>query len=82
MIESDPKTGQLKLNPLATWSLDDVRTYQRVRQLPLHPLVAKGYSSIGCQPCTRPVMAGETVRAGRWWQLDKSECGIHRGEGT
>jgi phosphoadenosine phosphosulfate reductase len=80
-IESDPVTGQLKLNPLATWSLDDIRHYRRVRQLPLHPLVAKGYPSIGCQPCTRPVVAGEAVRAGRWWQYDKSECGIHRGQG-
>ena len=80
-LETDPVTGQLKLNPLAGWSLEDVRTYRRLRQLPLHPLVARGYPSIGCLPCTRPAAASEPVRAGRWWQLDKSECGIHRGEG-
>jgi phosphoadenosine phosphosulfate reductase len=80
-IESDPVTGQLKLNPLAGWSLDDIRHYQRLRQLPQHPLVARGYPSIGCQPCTRAVQEGEGSRAGRWWQLDKTECGIHRGEG-
>ena len=80
-IESDPVTGQIKLNPLAGWSLDDIQHYRRLRQLPQHPLVARGYPSIGCQPCTRAVKEGEPVRAGRWWQLDKTECGIHRGEG-
>lgn len=80
-IETDPATGQLKLNPLVNWSLDDIRHYRRLRQLPLHPLLARGYPSIGCMPCTRPVKEGEDVRAGRWWQLDKTECGIHRGEG-
>ena len=80
-IEVDPATGQLKLNPLVNWSLDDIRHYRRLRQLPLHPLLARGFPSIGCMPCTRPVKDGEDVRAGRWWQLDKTECGIHRGEG-
>ena len=80
-IEGDPVTGQIKLNPLAGWSLDDIRHYRRLRQLPQHPLVAQGYPSIGCLPCTRPVREGEPVRAGRWWQLDTTECGIHRGEG-
>ena len=80
-IESDPVTGQIKLNPLAGWSLDDIRHYRRLRQLPQHPLVAQGYPSIGCLPCTRPVREGEPVRAGRWWQLDTTECRIHRGEG-
>jgi phosphoadenosine phosphosulfate reductase len=80
-IETDPVTGQIKLNPLAGWTLEDIRHYRRLRQLPLHPLVANGYPSIGCQPCTRPVGEGEAIRAGRWWHLDKTECGIHRGEG-
>lgn len=80
-IEMDPVTGQLKLNPLINWSLDDIRHYRRLRQLPLHPLIARGYPSIGCEPCTRPVKDGEDTRAGRWWQLDKTECGIHRGDG-
>ena len=80
-VETDPVTGQLKLNPLAGWTPEDIRHYRRLRQLPLHPLVAQGYPSIGCQPCTRPVRNGEAARAGRWWHLDKTECGIHRGEG-
>lgn len=80
-IEADPVTGQIKLNPLAGWTPDDIRNYRRLRQLPLHPLIASGYPSIGCEPCTRPVHDGEDQRAGRWWQLDKTECGIHRGEG-
>ena len=80
-IESDPVTGQIKLNPLAGWTPEDIRHYRRLRQLPLHPLVAQGYPSIGCQPCTRAVKDGEEARAGRWWQLDKTECGIHRGDG-
>jgi phosphoadenosine phosphosulfate reductase len=80
-VETDPVTGQLKLNPLARWTPEDIRHYRRLRQLPVHPLVAQGYPSIGCQPCTRPVRDGEQARAGRWWHLDKTECGIHRGEG-
>ena len=78
-LEADPVSGQLKLNPLAEWSLEDLRHYRRLRQLPLHPLLARGYASIGCAPCTRAVRDGEDARAGRWWQLDKTECGIHRG---
>jgi phosphoadenosine phosphosulfate reductase len=77
-IEQDPVSGLLKLNPLANWSLEDIRHYRRLRQLPLHPLLSRGYLSIGCAPCTRAVKEGEDVRAGRWWQLDKTECGIHR----
>jgi phosphoadenosine phosphosulfate reductase len=80
-VETDPVTGQLKLNPLANWSLEDIRHYRRLRQLPLHPLLARGYPSIGCAPCTRAIREGEDIRAGRWSQLDKTECGIHRGEG-
>ena len=80
-IEADPVTGQIKLNPLAGWTPEDIHNYRRLRQLPLHPLIAQGYPSIGCEPCTRPVRDGEDQRAGRWWQLDKTECGIHRGAG-
>ena len=80
-VEADSITGQLKLNPLVAWTPEDIRNYRRLRQLPLHPLVARGYPSIGCAPCTRAVKDGEDVRAGRWWQLDKTECGIHRGAG-
>jgi phosphoadenosine phosphosulfate reductase len=77
-IEGDPATGRIKLNPLARWSVEDIRHYRRERQLPLHPLTLKGFQSIGCAPCTRPVRDGEDPRAGRWWGLDKTECGIHR----
>jgi len=77
-IEGEPATGRIKLNPLARWSSDDVERYRILRDLPAHPLLAKGYRSIGCAPCTRPTKDGEDPRAGRWWGLDKTECGIHR----
>lgn len=69
--------GRLKLNPLAGWSPDDVRAYVQAADLPPHPLVAQGYPSIGCAPCTSPVAKGEDPRAGRWRGEAKSECGIH-----
>jgi phosphoadenosine phosphosulfate reductase len=78
-IEGDPATGRIKINPLAPWSIEDVREYQRLGHLPPHPLVARGYRSIGCVPCTCPVGLAEGPRAGRWPGLDKSECGIHLG---
>lgn len=72
------KSGRkFKLNPLATWTPDDIAAYMKARGLPPHPLVADGYLSIGCMPCTRPVRPGEDPRAGRWAGLDKTECGIH-----
>ena len=79
-IEGEPSSGRIKLNPLAPWSPKDVERYRLLRNLPTHPLVADGLASIGCVPCTRRVAPGEPPRAGRWWGLDKSECGIHRPE--
>ena len=76
-IEGESSTGRIKLNPLARWSAEDIDRYLALRNLPRHPLVADGYLSIGCMPCTRPVKPGETARSGRWWGLDKVECGIH-----
>jgi phosphoadenosine phosphosulfate reductase len=76
-IEGDPATGRIKINPLAPWSADDVERYRQLRNLPAHPLVAEGYRSIGCYTCTRRVAPGEDPRNGRWWGLDKTECGIH-----
>ncbi len=73
--------GRFKINPLAAWSQDDLDRYIRAHKLPPHPLVADGYPSIGCMPCTRRVRPGESYRAGRWADLDKTECGIHIGEG-
>lgn len=66
-----------KLNPLAAWSRPQVRAYLKEHQLPYNPLKDRGYVSIGCQPCTRPISEGESDRAGRWTGFDKSECGIH-----
>ena len=71
--------GIVKVNPLADWALDAVWDYVRKHEVPYHELFDHGYTSIGCAPCTRPVMSGESERAGRWWweaDTDK-ECGIH-----
>jgi phosphoadenosine phosphosulfate reductase len=76
-IEGEPSSGRIKLNPLAPWSAEDVERYRLLRNLPAHPLVADGFASIGCIPCTRKVAPGAAPRAGRWWGLDKAECGIH-----
>jgi phosphoadenosine phosphosulfate reductase len=70
---------RLRVNPLAQWSAQDLRAYMDAHDLPRHPLVAKGFKSIGCWPCTTPVADGEDDRAGRWRGSDKVECGIHFG---
>lgn len=69
--------GRIKINPLAHWRREDVQDYIENNRLPKHPLVDKGYKSIGCMPCTSPVKEGEDDRAGRWSGDDKCECGIH-----
>ncbi len=70
----------IKLNPLALWSAADVSTYARHHALPTHRLVTLGYASVGCEPCTSVVKAGEDARAGRWGHVpEKIECGIHLG---
>ena len=76
--------GKVKFNPLANWGKEDLDAYAAEHGLPAHPLVAQGYPSIGCWPCTAPAEDGEDVRAGRWKGLDKTECGIHvaRAPGT
>lgn len=73
----DVGRGLVKVNPLATLSDDDMALYLHLHDLPVHPLVDKGYSSIGCWPCTRPVAPGEDKRAGRWSGNAKTECGLH-----
>ena len=73
----DPDGPQAKVNPLAHWSAKDVTAYLRKYDLPPHPLLALGFLSIGCQPCTTRVAEGEDERAGRWRNTDKLECGIH-----
>jgi len=73
----DVGRGLLKVNPLATWTDDDMELYLRLHDLPAHPLADKGYASIGCWPCTRPVAPGDDKRAGRWSGNAKTECGLH-----
>ena len=67
-----------KINPMATWSDADVERYAAMELLPVHPLTDRGYASIGCWPCTRPVGEGDDVRAGRWAGSAKTECGLHQ----
>ena len=73
---------RIKVNPLATWSPEALAARVENRGLPAHPLVAQGYPSIGCMPCTSRVAAGEDPRAGRWRGKEKTECGIHLGLAT
>lgn len=76
-FEVEDATGRIKVNPLARWNPEDVREYLEENRLPRHPLVAQGYPSIGCAPCTSKVDEGEDLRAGRWRGEEKDECGIH-----
>jgi thioredoxin-dependent adenylylsulfate APS reductase len=79
-VEVDEAHGGIaKLSPLADWTWEQVDAYTRDHGVPRHPLYARGYTSIGCAPCTRPVRAGEDQRAGRWWweRSDAKECGLH-----
>ena len=77
IVSYDVGRGLVKVNPIATWTDLDVDGYVRDHQLPVHPLADRGYASIGCWPCTRPVEEGESARAGRWAGTDKTECGLH-----
>jgi phosphoadenosine phosphosulfate reductase len=77
IVSWDEKHDLVKINPLVAWSDEDVEAYQVAHDLPRNPLVAQGYPSIGCEPCTRKVAPGEDPRAGRWSGNDKTECGIH-----
>lgn len=67
----------LKLNPMVNWTRESVWDYLLANKVPYNPLLDRGYRSIGCTHCTRPVAEGENERAGRWTGFDKSECGIH-----
>ncbi|NHN87484.1 phosphoadenylyl-sulfate reductase [Acetobacter conturbans] len=77
IVEPDGE-GRIKINPLAEWTREEIDAEMTRRGLPRHPLASKGYPSIGCAPCTRPVGENEDSRAGRWAGLAKVECGIHR----
>ncbi len=78
---TDDTAPRIKVNPLAYWNPSDVQDYITENRLPRHPLVARGYPSIGCAPCTSPVAKGEDPRAGRWRDTQKDECGIHFANG-
>ncbi len=75
----EPDGERIKINPLANWGAGDLAGYMQRHDLPAHPLVARGYPSIGCEPCTSRVAPGEDPRAGRWRGVEKTECGIHTG---
>jgi phosphoadenosine phosphosulfate reductase len=69
--------GLVKINPIATWTDEDVSGYIADHDIPVNPLLAQGYPSIGCRPCTQPVEDGADLRSGRWAGLEKTECGLH-----
>lgn len=71
------RDGLVKLGPMVHWTDRDVARYLHEHDLPSHPLLAKGYPSVGCAPCTRAVLEGEDARAGRWAEAGKTECGLH-----
>jgi phosphoadenosine phosphosulfate reductase len=78
-IEWSPRYGCYAVSPMLNWSTRDVHNYMKEYDLPYHPLVDKGFLSVGCNPlsCTRPVQLGEDARSGRWAGSDKLECGIN-----
>lgn len=78
-IVGNDRRGVVKVNPLATWSDDDVATYIEANDVPVNPLVFEGFPSIGCWPCTWAVAPGENPRDGRWAGRAKTECGLHLG---
>jgi len=77
VVAWDAKRRKVKVNPLATWTDEQVAAYVAQHGILVNPLRQIGYTSIGCAPCTRPVATGEDPRAGRWAGLAKTECGIH-----
>jgi len=79
LVEWDEQRRIVKVNPLANWSLEEVKEYIKLYNVPYNVLQDKGFVSLGCQPCTRAIREGESFRAGRWWWEDnsKKECGLH-----
>jgi phosphoadenylyl-sulfate reductase (thioredoxin) len=77
LAEWDDRFALVKVNPLAHWTSAAVWAYLRAHDVPVNPLLEQGYTSIGCMPCTTPVVAGESARAGRWRGTEKTECGLH-----
>jgi phosphoadenosine phosphosulfate reductase len=79
VIDWDEQRSITKVNPLANWTLDEVKTRISANNIPYNALHDRGFVSIGCQPCTRAIREGDDFRAGRWWWEDnsKKECGLH-----
>ncbi|MCY9664364.1 phosphoadenylyl-sulfate reductase [Paenibacillus alginolyticus] len=77
-VEYDVKFGLIKFNPLASWTSEDVWNYIRENDVIYNPLHDRNYPSIGCTHCTRQVAEGEDPRAGRWANIEKTECGLHK----
>ncbi|OBV10151.1 phosphoadenylyl-sulfate reductase [Erythrobacter dokdonensis] len=77
-VDNSDAQGRLKINPLIDWDASQIEAHFIAHDLPRHPLIAQGYPSIGCSPCTSQVLPGEDPRSGRWKGWDKTECGIHK----
>lgn len=79
LVEWDEQRRIVKVNPLANWTLEEVKAYIKQHNVPYNVLQDRGFVSLGCQPCTRAIREGESFRAGRWWWEDnsKKECGLH-----
>ncbi len=77
IVSWDAARSMVKINPLATWTNEDIAAYAADNELPVNPLAERGYPSVGCWPCTRPVAPGEDPRSGRWAGTSKTECGLH-----
>jgi sulfate adenylyltransferase large subunit/phosphoadenylyl-sulfate reductase (thioredoxin) len=79
LVTADSERGLLKLNPLFDWTRGQLLDFVEAHEIPVNPLHAQGFASIGCAPCTRALLPGEPERAGRWWweDADKRECGLH-----
>ncbi len=80
LVEWDENNGLIKVNPLIDWTEEQLWSYLKSNFIPYNKLHDAGFPSIGCQPCTRAVMPGEDVRAGRWWweNPETKECGLHK----
>lgn len=78
-VEWDSNLNIIKYNPLLDWSDEEIQDYLKLYHIPTNPLHKKGFESIGCAPCTRAILPGETARAGRWWwESSAKECGLHQ----
>ncbi|MFM7348216.1 MAG: phosphoadenylyl-sulfate reductase [Erythrobacter sp.] len=77
-LDTSDARGRLTINPLIDWDPGQIEGHFIQHDLPRHPLIAQGYPSIGCSPCTSQVLPGEDPRSGRWKGWDKTECGIHK----